>query len=79
MGKASSCSRFREASLVKCHLKRNMKEVSIWVPCRRVVQIVDIMSAKALRQRLLDVLEEQQGGYAAGSERRRKSVIGNDI
>lgn len=78
MEKASLCKEVERTSLVKCHLKRNMKQVSIWLACRRVVLILGIMSAKALRQGCADVLEEQQEGHVAGSERRR-SVIGHAI
>jgi hypothetical protein len=39
----------RKASLVQCHLKRNMKEVPLWIPRRKVVQMVGIMGAKTLR------------------------------
>lgn len=49
-GEASLCSRVREGISGKVHLKRNLKEVIMWMPCRKVVQIVDMMSAKALRQ-----------------------------
>ena len=38
-----------KASLVQCYLKRYMKEVPLWIPCRKVVQMVGIMDAKTLR------------------------------
>lgn len=82
-GEASLRSRVREGISGKVHLKRTLKEVFMWMPCRKVVQTVvqiNIMSFKGLETGVRLICRRSTSEtIVAAPERVRRSVVGNDI